>query len=159
MAARAQDVCVINVRGRAGLQQQLVIASGLSQRHSHACAEAVAWQLREKARQHLQQQQQQDVADNSSSSSSNSSSDVEQLLPPLSVLGDASSDWAVLDAGAVVVHVLTERARRFYNLEGLWGGAQGRFITWLKPEQLVETKDTIGRQGVSSSSSTGAAAR
>jgi ribosomal silencing factor RsfS len=132
-------------RGRAGMHQQLVVATGLSQRHSHACAEAVAWQLKEKARRHLEQQQQQDVAGSSSSSS------VEQRLPPLSVLGDASADWAVLDAGTVVVHVLTERARRFYNLEGLWGGAAGRFITWLKPEQRVETKDTIGRQGASSS--------
>ncbi|KAF6259169.1 Oligomerization domain-containing protein [Scenedesmus sp. NREL 46B-D3] len=148
LAARAQDVCVVDIRGRAGLQQQLVVGSGLSQRHSHACAEAVAWQLKEKARQHLLLQQQQQDADGSSN--------VEQVVPPLRVLGDASSDWAVLDAGAVVVHVLTERARRFYNLEGLWGGPQGRFITWLKPEQLVETKDTIGRQGAAGSS-TGAA--
>jgi hypothetical protein len=111
----------------------------------------VAWQIREKARQHLQQQQQD--ATSIIISSSDSSSSVDHLLPQLSVLGDASSDWAVLDAGAVVVHVLTERARRFYNLEGLWGGQQGRFITWLKPEQQVETKDTIGMQGVSSSSS------
>jgi ribosomal silencing factor RsfS len=127
------------------------VASGLSQRHAYACAEAAAWQLKEKAKQHLQQQQQQQIADGSSS--------IEQLLPPLSVLGDASSDWAVLDAGAVVVHVLTERARRFYNLEGLWGGPQGRFISWLKPEQVVETKDTIGRRGVAAaiaSSSAGA---
>jgi ribosomal silencing factor RsfS len=129
-----------------------VVASGLSQRHAHACAEAVAWQLKEKAKQHLQQQQQRD--------SHSSSSSAEQLLPPLSVLGDASSDWAVLDAGAVVVHVLTERARLFYNLEGLWGGPQGRYISWLKPEQVVETKDTIGRHGAAAAgSSTGAARR
>jgi ribosomal silencing factor RsfS len=133
-----------------------VVASGLSQRHAHACAEAVAWQLKEKAKQRLQEQQQQQQQDLNSSSSSSA----EQLLPPVSVLGDASSDWAVLDAGAVVVHVLTERARRFYNLEGLWGGPQGRFISWLKPEQVVETKDTIGRKGMAAaSSSTGAAHR
>jgi ribosomal silencing factor RsfS len=130
-----------------------VVASGLSQRHAHACAEAVAWQLKEKAKQHLQEEQQQQRDSDSSSAG------VEQLLPPLSVLGDASSDWAVLDAGAVVVHVLTERARRFYNLEGLWGGPQGRFISWLKLEQVVETKDTIGRQGVAAAGSTTGAAR
>lgn len=71
-----------------------------------------------------------------------------QLLPPLNVVGDASSDWCLLDAGTVTVHVLTERARRFYALEGLWGGPQGRFVRWLRSHQpRLETKDTIGRPG------------
>lgn len=83
-----------------------------------------------------------------SSSSSGGQRDGRQLLPPLNVVGDASSDWCLLDAGTVTVHVLTERARRFYALEGLWGGPQGRFIRWLKSHQLrLETKDTIGRPG------------
>jgi hypothetical protein len=88
----------------------------------------------------------------SSSSSSTSSSgqrEGRQLLPPLNVVGDASSDWCLLDAGSVTVHVLTERARRFYALEGLWGGPQGRYIRWLRSHQpRLETKDTIGRPGV-----------
>jgi hypothetical protein len=93
---------------------------------------------------------------NSSSSSSSSSSscgsrfpqqDLRHLLPPLNVVGGALSDWCVLDAGAVTVHVLTERARRFYALEGLWGGPRGEYIKWLRFEHVsrLETKDTIGR--------------
>jgi hypothetical protein len=68
-----------------------------------------------------------------------------QLLPPLNVVGDASSDWCLLDAGSVTVHVLTERARRFYAMEGLWGGPQGLYIRWLRQGQArLETKETIG---------------
>lgn len=76
-----------------------------------------------------------------------------QLLPPLNVVGDASSDWCLLHAGPVTVHVLTERARRFYALEALCGGREGRHVKWLRlceatqqrTQRVVETKDTIGR--------------
>ena len=30
-------------------------------------------------------------------------------------------DWVAVDAGAVVVHLLTDRARRYYDLEALFG--------------------------------------
>jgi ribosome-associated protein len=32
--------------------------------------------------------------------------------------------WVVLDYGDVVVHILAEDARRFYDLEGLWSDAE-----------------------------------
>jgi ribosomal silencing factor RsfS len=144
--------CCGTCSGRAGLQEQLIIATGLSQRHAHACAEAVAWQLKEAAKAYivLQQQQQQqqeqqpaagDIASQHISSSSRSSSNifpagpagpvaaacssgvgaaaaaaaaasgrqltVDEQMPALTVLGDSGSDWAVVDAGRLVVHVLT----------------------------------------------------
>jgi ribosome-associated protein len=34
--------------------------------------------------------------------------------------GKAGSDWMLLDFGGLVVHVFTERARHFYDLERLW---------------------------------------
>jgi ribosome-associated protein len=30
------------------------------------------------------------------------------------------SEWILLDAGAIVLHLMTSKARRFYDLEGLW---------------------------------------
>jgi ribosome-associated protein len=34
--------------------------------------------------------------------------------------GHRSADWALLDFGGFVVHVFSEQARRFYDLERLW---------------------------------------
>ncbi len=40
---------------------------------------------------------------------------------PLRVEGFDSMRWALLDFGDVVVHVFIDEARRYYQLERLWG--------------------------------------
>ncbi len=40
---------------------------------------------------------------------------------PLRVEGADDARWIVLDFGDVAVHVLSEEAREFYDLERLWG--------------------------------------
>lgn len=37
--------------------------------------------------------------------------------------GRASSEWALLDFGSFIVHVFSEQARHFYDLERLWRSA------------------------------------
>jgi ribosome-associated protein len=37
--------------------------------------------------------------------------------------GHASAEWALLDFGSFIVHVFSEQARRFYDLERLWRSA------------------------------------
>lgn len=39
---------------------------------------------------------------------------------PLSVDGDCSSGWILIDFGMVIVHVMTEECRSRYQLESLW---------------------------------------
>ena len=34
--------------------------------------------------------------------------------------GDANSGWIILDAGEVIVHVMLEEERKFYNIDELW---------------------------------------
>jgi ribosome-associated protein len=38
--------------------------------------------------------------------------------------GKAGNDWMLLDFGSLIVHVFTERARHFYDLERLWRAAR-----------------------------------
>jgi ribosome-associated protein len=38
--------------------------------------------------------------------------------------GRGSAEWALLDFGGFVVHVFSEQARKFYDLERLWRSAQ-----------------------------------
>ncbi len=40
------------------------------------------------------------------------------------VEGKASSSWLLADFGSVVVHVLTEESREFYDLDVLWDDAE-----------------------------------
>jgi ribosome-associated protein len=37
--------------------------------------------------------------------------------------GQRSAEWALLDFGGFVVHVFSEQARRYYDLERLWRSA------------------------------------
>ena len=58
---------------------------------------------------------------------------LEQLGEPmLGREGHRGSAWELLDYGTIVVHVFTEEARRFYDLERLWADAE-----------VVDLKDII----------------
>ena len=50
---------------------------------------------------------------------------LEQLGEPmLGREGHRGNSWELLDFGSIVVHVFTEEARAFYNLERLWADAE-----------------------------------
>ncbi|MDR1618216.1 MAG: ribosome silencing factor [Treponema sp.] len=37
---------------------------------------------------------------------------------------DTEDEWCLIDLGALVIHLMTERTRSFYELERLWGNAK-----------------------------------
>lgn len=43
--------------------------------------------------------------------------------------GHRSGTWLLMDFSSVVVHVFTDEARKFYDLERLWGDAEEMDIT------------------------------
>ena len=44
-------------------------------------------------------------------------------IQALGTEGVKKGEWALLDYGAIIIHVFESRAREFYDLEGLWSDA------------------------------------
>lgn len=87
---QAIDIKVINVREQTSVTDFMVICSGRSSRHLRAIAE------------HL-------ITDMKAAN-----------MPPLSKHGLTEADWALIDFGEFIVHIMQPESRSFYNLEGLW---------------------------------------
>ncbi|XP_057786248.1 protein Iojap-related, mitochondrial-like [Salvia miltiorrhiza] len=52
------------------------------------------------------------------------------LLP--SVVGQEGGKWIVIDSGKLIVHAVDEKARAYYNFEGLWTA---------KPSNIEDNQD------------------
>ncbi len=91
---KGQDIITIDVQGKTSVTDYMIIASGSSSRHVKSLAENVL----EKAK--------------------------EQGVRPLGSEGLDGGEWALLDLGDVVVHVMQVPTRQFYDLERLWQGAE-----------------------------------
>ncbi len=59
--------------------------------------------------------------------------------------GKAGSDWMLLDFGSLIVHVFTERARHFYDLERLWRAA--RRVEFREPREGNPLPDAAEAEG------------
>ena len=44
--------------------------------------------------------------------------------PPIRREGLRSDIWVLMDFGSVIVHIFTDEARKFYDLERLWSDAE-----------------------------------
>ena len=43
---------------------------------------------------------------------------------PLNIEGYNNAEWVLMDYGSVIIHVFSEKARQFYDLERLWRDAE-----------------------------------
>jgi len=87
---KARDIVKLDVRDLTTVTDYMIVASGTSNRHVKALADAVA----EKARQAGHK--------------------------PAGVEGQEGAEWVLLDLEDALVHVMLPRVREFYNLEKLW---------------------------------------
>ena len=86
----AEEVVTIDLEGRSSLCDAIVVASGRSTRHVSSIAEHLARRLK----------------------------DAGYGTRPMN--GIAQGDWALVDAGDVIVHIFRPEVRAYYNLEGMW---------------------------------------
>ncbi len=93
---KAEDIVTIDLRGRSSLADALVIASGRSSRHVASIAEHLARKLKEAG------------------------------YGTRPVNGAGQSDWVLVDAGDVIVHIFRPEVRSYYDLEGMWSVAEPR---------------------------------
>jgi ribosome-associated protein len=87
---KAEEIVEIDLSGKTSLADAMIIASGRSQRHVGAIADALMRALKEEGHE---------------------ISGVEGL--PL-------CDWVLIDAGDLIVHIFRPEIRAFYNLEKMW---------------------------------------
>jgi ribosome-associated protein len=87
---KAEDVVVVPLAGKSSIADYLVIASGRSQRQVGAMAEHLRDKLKASG------------------------------LTDLHIEGLSHSDWVLVDAGDIVVHLFKPETRAFYALEKMW---------------------------------------
>lgn len=91
---KARDVKVLKTEEHTVLADYFVICNGTSSTHIKALVDEVDKKLSEAGE------------------------------PPMRREGLRSDIWVLMDFGSVIVHVFTDEARKFYNLERLWSDAE-----------------------------------
>jgi ribosome-associated protein len=102
---KASDIKVLDLREVTTFADYFVICTGTNPRQIQAIAEEVIFTLKQ------------------------------QGEPANSAEGLDSADWVLVDYGNLLVHVFSEKAREFYDLERLWRHAkQVDLSTWTSAE-------------------------
>lgn len=92
---KAENVMVLDLREATTFTDHFVIATGANARQLQAMADEIHFAIKQ---------------------------EVGQL--PLSFEGYNNAEWVLLDYGDFLVHLFSETARRYYDLERLWRGAK-----------------------------------
>lgn len=87
---KAEDITSIDLAGKTGIADFMVIASGRSQRQVAALTDYVVKGLKKAG------------------------------FKDMVVQGLEQADWVLIDAGDVIVHIFRPEVRSFYNLDKMW---------------------------------------
>ena len=88
--AKAEDVAVVDLKGKTSIGDFMVIATGRSDRHVNAIAEQLLQALKDEGQERVR------------------------------VEGQPQCDWVLIDTGDIIAHVFQPEIRAFYNLEKMW---------------------------------------
>jgi ribosome-associated protein len=87
---KAKNVVVLDVKQQSSITDTMIICTGTSKTHVRAIGEHVVVEAKKAGEQ------------------------------PLGVEGRESSEWVLVDLGDVILHVMQEQTREYYQLEKLW---------------------------------------
>ncbi len=87
---KAIEVKTINLKDKTSIADFMIIASGNSSRHIQALSEILLDQLKQKG------------------------------LKNCRIEGKDSSDWKLIDAMDIIIHIFHPEKRKFYDLERMW---------------------------------------
>lgn len=87
---KAMDVVALDVRHLTAITDAMFVASGRSDRHVRAIAEAIVERSGQAG------------------------------IKPLGIEGMEGGEWVLIDLSDVIVHVMIRRTRDFYDIEKLW---------------------------------------
>ena len=87
---KAQDIVLIDLKGKSPMADTMIVASGRSHRHVGALADHLLRTLKENG------------------------------LGRAKVEGLPHCDWVLIDAGDVIIHLFRPEVRLFYNIEKIW---------------------------------------
>lgn len=90
---KAENLVILDVRGRSSFTDYFVIMSGRSTRHVQGIAETIGKEL------------------------------TRRRLKSSNAEGFKEGHWVLLDFNDVIVHIFYREVREFYDLEGLWHDA------------------------------------
>lgn len=85
------DVKILNVEGMSSVTDRMILCTGRSNRHVKSTANNLITELKK------------------------------HNIAPLGAEGIDTSDWVLIDLGDIIVHIMQQETRDFYNLEALWG--------------------------------------
>lgn len=87
---KAEDVVIIDLRGKSEMADHMVVCSGRSNRQVAAISEKLSERLKQ------------------------------SMGVFCKLEGKGQGDWVLIDAGDVIVHVFRPEVREFYQLEKMW---------------------------------------
>ena len=87
---KAMEIKSINLKGKTSIADFMIVASGNSSRHIQALSEKLVDELKKKG------------------------------IINCRLEGRNSSDWKLIDAIDIIVHIFHPEKRKFYNLEKMW---------------------------------------
>lgn len=121
---KAQDIAVFNTTTLSDLFDRVILASGTSNRQTRALAARVVEKVKEAGGE------------------------------VISVEGEDTGEWVLVDLGDAVVHVMQPAVRAYYGLEEIWGGKPVRMKRAEEAPAAAEKAAPTPRKAASRKSST-----